>query len=173
MIRREKLRASRISPLPEIPARDRNRNRANQAARRGSTPSIWDESLEHYTMSCGAKRKKILRYLKESSGKPILLNDVLEDFSEGPGNVASVFRDVETMLTSCNTFQTSHTRRMARLFPEVICVDATHGTNINRYRLFSFMVTDKFGSGAFAQNSLVDGETRANEDCNLTVQTEQ
>ncbi|KAG3143403.1 hypothetical protein PI124_g15014 [Phytophthora idaei] len=98
---------------------------------------------------------------------------VLEDFSEGPGNVASVFRDVETMLTSCNTFQTSHTRRMVRLFPEVICVDATHGTNINRYRLFSFMVTDKFGSGAFAQNSLVDGETRANEDCNLTVQTEQ
>ncbi|KAG2966349.1 hypothetical protein PC116_g23830 [Phytophthora cactorum] len=161
MIRREKLRASRISPLPEIPARDYARGDFRRS--RG-----WC-----LVAAGGAKRKKILRYLKESSGKPILLNDVLEDFSEGPGNVASVFRDVETMLTSCNTFQTSHTRRMARLFPEVICVDATHGTNINRYRLFSFMVTDKFGSGAFAQNSLVDGETRANEDCNLTVQTEQ
>lgn len=30
-----------------------------------------------------------------------------------------------------------------------------------RYRLLSFMATDKFGSGAFAQQSLIDGETTA------------
>ncbi|KAG2790538.1 hypothetical protein PC129_g21322 [Phytophthora cactorum] len=104
----------------------------------------------------GAKRKKILRYLKESSGKPILPEDVsnmitkmrrefhtapddnvrvtevLEDFSEGSGNVVNVFRVADTKLTSCITFQISHMRRMAGLFPGVICVDATHGTNINR-----------------------------------------
>ncbi|KAG3056928.1 hypothetical protein PC122_g21204 [Phytophthora cactorum] len=116
----------------------------------------------------GAMRKKILRYLKDISGKPIQPQDVnnmisvmrresytspddnirvtelLQDFSEGPGNV------------------TSHMRHMARLFLEVVCIDATHGTNINRYWLFSFMVTDKFGCGAFAQHALIDGETQQN-----------
>ncbi|KAG3100384.1 hypothetical protein PI125_g14749 [Phytophthora idaei] len=84
----------------------------------------------------GAKRKKILRYLKEVSGKPIMLKDVsnmiaemrrnsytssddnvrvtevLQDFSEGPGNVVNVFRDADTKQTSCITFQTAHMRRM-------------------------------------------------------------
>ncbi|KAG3095288.1 hypothetical protein PC122_g5405 [Phytophthora cactorum] len=69
----------------------------------------------------GAKRKKILRYLKEVSGKPIMLKDVsnmiaemrqnsytspddnvhvtkvLQDFSEGPGNVVNVFRDANKL----------------------------------------------------------------------------
>ncbi|KAG3233188.1 hypothetical protein PI124_g21734 [Phytophthora idaei] len=106
----------------------------------------------------GAKRKKILRYLKESPDKPILP----EDKTSVKVNVVNVFRVADTKLTSCITFQISHMRRMASLFPEVICVDATHGTNINRYRLFRFMMTDKFGSGTFAQHSLIDGETRAN-----------
>ncbi|KAF1787994.1 hypothetical protein GQ600_27744 [Phytophthora cactorum] len=30
-------------------------------------------------------------------------------------------------------FQTCHMRRMARLFTDVLCIDATHGTNINRW----------------------------------------
>ncbi|ETL83042.1 hypothetical protein L917_16932 [Phytophthora nicotianae] len=92
----------------------------------------------------------------------IRVTELMQDFSEGPGNVVNVFRDVDTKLTSCITFQTCHMRRMTRLFLEVMCVDATHGTNINRYRLFSFMLTDKFGSGAFAQHSLIDGESRQN-----------
>ncbi|ETI36152.1 hypothetical protein, variant 1 [Phytophthora nicotianae P10297] len=87
----------------------------------------------------------------------IRVTELMQDFSEGPGNVVNVFRDVDTKLTSCITFQTCHMRRMTRLFLEVMCVDATHGTNINRYRLISFMLTDKFGSGAFAQHSLIDG----------------
>ncbi|KAG3159631.1 hypothetical protein PC128_g14569 [Phytophthora cactorum] len=82
----------------------------------------------------GAKRKTLLRYLKDISGKPI-----------------------QPQYTSVKAL-TSHMRRMARLFPEV-CIDATHGTNINR---FSFMVTDKFGCGAFAQHALIDGETQQN-----------
>ncbi|ETP51427.1 hypothetical protein F442_03438 [Phytophthora nicotianae P10297] len=53
-------------------------------------------------------------------------------------------------------------RRMTRKSPEAVCVDATYGTNINRYRLFSFMVTYKFGCGSFAQHVLVDGESKLN-----------
>ncbi|KAG3197225.1 hypothetical protein PC128_g7001 [Phytophthora cactorum] len=56
-------------------------------------------------------------------------------------------------------------RRMTRKFPETICLDATNGTNINRYRLFSFMVTNKFGFGSFAQHALVDGESKLNMLC--------
>ncbi|ETM98403.1 hypothetical protein PPTG_19635 [Phytophthora nicotianae INRA-310] len=102
------------------------------------------------------KKKKILRYLKEVSGNPVLPKDVenhvakmrmetytseddnervaeiLRDFSEGPGNAVKVFRDKTTGLTSCITFQTAHMRRMTRKFPEAVCVDATYGTNINR-----------------------------------------
>ncbi|KAG1706651.1 hypothetical protein DVH05_027503 [Phytophthora capsici] len=105
-----------------------------------------------------AKRKKTLRYLMEVSGKPLMLKDVsnmiaemhlnsytspdgnvrvtevLQDIGEGPANVINVFRDADTKLTSCITFHTAHKRRMARLFPEVMCVDAAHGTNINSER---------------------------------------
>ncbi|KAG2948416.1 hypothetical protein PC117_g6049 [Phytophthora cactorum] len=141
----------------------------------------------------GSKKKKILRYLKEVSGKPVLPKDVenlvakmrketytseddnervaqvLRDFSEGPGNAGNVFRDKETEFTSCITFQTAHMRRMTRKFPETICLDATYGTNINRYRLFSFMVTNKFGFGSFAQHALVDGESKLNMLCAIRL----
>ncbi|OWZ19768.1 hypothetical protein PHMEG_0005925 [Phytophthora megakarya] len=89
----------------------------------------------------------------------VRLNEVLQDFSEGPDNVVNIFNDRTTRQTSCITFQTAHMRRMTRKFPEVVCIDATYGTNINRYRLFSFMVTDEFGVGAFEQHSLLDGES--------------
>ncbi|ETN09081.1 hypothetical protein PPTG_11130 [Phytophthora nicotianae INRA-310] len=144
--------------------------------------------LQARNVSC-SKKKKILRYLKEVSGKVVLPKDVenlitkmrketytseddnvrvaqvLQDFSEGPGNAVDVFRDKSTGLTTCITFQTAHMRRMVGKFPEAVCVDSTYGTNINRYRLFSFMITDKFGCGAFAQHSLVDGESRLNIEC--------
>ncbi|ETI30264.1 hypothetical protein F443_22615 [Phytophthora nicotianae P1569] len=105
---------------------------------------------------CGSKRKKILRYLKEVSGKPLQQKDVenmiaemrretyissddnvrvselLQNFGEGPGNTVRIFRDPATSLTSCITFQTAHMRRMARKFPEALCIDATHETNLNR-----------------------------------------
>ncbi|KAG3238556.1 hypothetical protein PI124_g16484 [Phytophthora idaei] len=116
----------------------------------------------------GAKRKKILRYLKEVSDKPIMLKDVsnmiaemrqnsytspddnvhvtkvLQDFSEGPGNVVNVFRDADKL----HHFS-----------------DGPHET----YRLFSLMLTDKFGSGAFAQHALINGETHENMKSSLTA----
>ncbi|KAG3088452.1 hypothetical protein PI125_g18348 [Phytophthora idaei] len=142
----------------------------------------------------GSKKKKILRYLKEVSGKPVLPRDVenlvakmrketytseddneraaqvLRDFCKSPGNAVNVFRDKEMGFTSCITFQTAHMRRMTRKFPEAICVDATYGTNINRYRLFSFMITDKFGCGSFAQHALVDGQSQLNMLCAILCQ---
>ena len=36
-------------------------------------------------------------------------------------------------------------------FPEVLLLDATHGTNISNYKLFSFMVHDSFGKGQYVQ----------------------
>ncbi|EEY69934.1 uncharacterized protein PITG_06471 [Phytophthora infestans T30-4] len=117
--------------------------------------------------------------LMEVSGKPLMLKDVssmiagmrrnsytspednvrvtevLQDFSEEPGIVVNVFRDADTKLTSCITFQTAHMRRMARQFPDVMCVDATHGTNIS--------------SGAFAQYALIDGEPQENMKSSITA----
>ncbi|ETO83015.1 hypothetical protein F444_02887 [Phytophthora nicotianae P1976] len=62
----------------------------------------------------------------------VCVMEVLQDFSESLGNLANVFRDADTKLTSCIIFQTNLMRPMTRLFPEVMCVDATHGTSINR-----------------------------------------
>lgn len=63
----------------------------------------------------------------------VRVSQLLKDFSEGPGNAVNVFRDKNTGLTSCITFQTAFMRRMTRKFPEAMCIDATYGTNVNRY----------------------------------------
>ncbi|KAG3173529.1 hypothetical protein PI126_g798 [Phytophthora idaei] len=63
----------------------------------------------------------------------VRVSELLKDLGEGPDNAVKIFRDPGTNLTSCITFQTAHMRRMARKFPEALCIDATHGTNINRY----------------------------------------
>ncbi|KAG3184370.1 hypothetical protein PC128_g13755 [Phytophthora cactorum] len=114
----------------------------------------------------GSKKKKIPRYPKEVSVKPVLPKDVenlvakmrKETYTSEDDNerVAQVHRDFS---------EDSHMRRTTRKFPEAICVDATYGTNISRYRLFSFMLTDKFGCGSFAQRALVDGESKLNMLC--------
>ncbi|ETI51615.1 hypothetical protein F443_05080 [Phytophthora nicotianae P1569] len=146
------------------------------------TRKIESPGIKRVAKTMWFETQKILRYLKEVSGKPLQQKDVenmiaemrhvrvsqlLQDFGEGPGNAVRIFRDPATSLTSCITFQTAHMRRMERKFPEALCIDATHGTNCNRYRLFSFMVTDKFGSGAFVQHALIDGETKLNMKCAL------
>lgn len=63
----------------------------------------------------------------------VRVSQLLQDFSEGPGTAVNIYRDPGSELTSCITFQTAHMKRMARKFPEALCIDATHGTNINRY----------------------------------------
>lgn len=51
------------------------------------------------------------------------VKDVLQDLCEESGNVANAFRG-EYGKTSCLTFQTKHMRRMLKMFPEIVCVDA-------------------------------------------------
>lgn len=103
----------------------------------------------------GSKKRRILWYLREQTGKVLFPKDVqnlvakmrketytspdenvrvaelLGDFSEGVDNAVESYKS-STGSTSCITFQTAHMRRMARLFPEVVCVDSTFGTNKNR-----------------------------------------
>ncbi|KAI9988204.1 hypothetical protein PInf_024478 [Phytophthora infestans] len=81
----------------------------------------------------GSKKKKILRYHKEVSGKVVLPKDVenriakmrKETYTSGDDNVRvdQVLKDLA---------RTAHMRRMVRKFPDAVCVDATYGTNIDR-----------------------------------------
>ncbi|OWY99608.1 hypothetical protein PHMEG_00029363 [Phytophthora megakarya] len=52
-------------------------------------------------------------------------------------------------------------RRFFEAFPEVVMIDATHGTNASKYKLFSFMIDDTFGHGQYVQHALVENESQA------------
>lgn len=43
-------------------------------------------------------------------------------------------------------------------FPEVILINATHGTTAAKYKVFSFMAYDAFGQGQFVQHVLVQNK---------------
>ncbi|POM74259.1 Hypothetical protein PHPALM_8812 [Phytophthora palmivora] len=58
----------------------------------------------------------------------------------------------------CITLQSSHMRSLFSSFPEVLLVDATHDTNSERYKLFSFMVHDSHGRGQHVQHALMTDE---------------
>eukprot|EP00644_Phytophthora_capsici_P019235 jgi/Phyca11/132981/e_gw1.284.3.1 len=49
-------------------------------------------------------------------------------------------------------------RSLFKRFPEVLLIDATHGTNRSKYKVFSFMAHDTFGKGQFVQHSLLQNE---------------
>ncbi|POM72994.1 LOW QUALITY PROTEIN: Hypothetical protein PHPALM_10208 [Phytophthora palmivora] len=71
---------------------------------------------------------------------------VLEEFCrQNDANSAEVVLDTETNIARIATFQTARMKRLFEAFPEVVMVDATHNTNVNRYKLFSFVVHDVFG----------------------------
>ncbi|KAE9144650.1 hypothetical protein PF004_g33070, partial [Phytophthora fragariae] len=53
-------------------------------------------------------------------------------------------------------------KRLFKAFPEVILVDSTHNTNVNRYKLFCFVVHDVFGKGQYVHHALVDSEHKDN-----------
>eukprot|EP00644_Phytophthora_capsici_P007426 jgi/Phyca11/112228/e_gw1.21.368.1 len=118
----------------------------------------------------GAKAKGILRYLREQTGKATKLRDVhnmvqrhktaekaglndaqrayavLDEFTrQNEGNTAEVLVDNDSKVARIATFQTARMKRLFRAFPEVVLVDSTHNTNVNRYKLFSFVVHDVFG----------------------------
>lgn len=122
-----------------------------------STPSLdVTLSLRVVLISAGGPhKKKILRYLREVSRKATMpkdvenlmaemrrhsrtsadvnkrVKDVLQDLCEEGVNVANAFRS-EYCRTTCITFQTKPMLQMFKIFPEVVCVDATYGTNASK-----------------------------------------
>ncbi|RLN90505.1 hypothetical protein BBJ28_00014636 [Nothophytophthora sp. Chile5] len=136
----------------------------------------------------GAKKKRILEYLRAKTGKRLLIRDVhnlvrrmkvqrrgdssLEqrvedvlrlfvDCNDDRGNVARVYVDTDNVAQTI-TIQTAEQRRLFQRFPEVLLIDATHGTNNSRYKLFSFMVHDAFGHGQYIQHALIENESADN-----------
>ncbi|KAE8953477.1 hypothetical protein PR001_g32866, partial [Phytophthora rubi] len=135
----------------------------------------------------GAHTKGILAYLRERSGKLVALRDVhnmiqsfkreqragltdaeralaiLDEFcAESTGNVAEIMVDAESKVARVITFQSARMKRLFRAFPEVVLVDATHDTNANRYKLFSFAVHDVFGKGQYVFHWLIESEEKPN-----------
>jgi hypothetical protein len=100
----------------------------------------------------------------------------LSDFTSEEGNTARVNTDDEVggghdmvpiYSTSNNTvygkgygrslvLQSAHQRQSYIQSPEVVLIDATHGTNKDNYKLFSLMVHDAFGHGQHVQVLAVD-----------------
>ncbi|EGZ19484.1 hypothetical protein PHYSODRAFT_490466 [Phytophthora sojae] len=118
----------------------------------------------------GANTHGILQYLRERTGKVLSLSDVhnmvqryklteqagltdaqrafavMEEFClQHGGNSAQILVDSDSNVARVATFQSARMKRLFKAFPEVILVDATHDTNVNRYKLFSFVVHDVFG----------------------------
>ncbi|ETO70485.1 hypothetical protein F444_13041, partial [Phytophthora nicotianae P1976] len=135
----------------------------------------------------GAKPRGILEYLRQRTGKRTTLRDVhnmiqdakqsfrggrsdtdralavLDEFCElNSGNMAEVVADNVSNEVQVVTFQTSRQKRLFAAFPEVVLVDSTHNTNVNRYKLFSVAVHDVFGRGQFVHHALVRTEEKGN-----------
>ena len=43
-------------------------------------------------------------------------------------------------------------------FPEVLLIDATHGTSASRFKVFFFMAHDVFGKGQYVQHAILQNE---------------
>ncbi|KAE9219241.1 hypothetical protein PF002_g16249 [Phytophthora fragariae] len=127
----------------------------------------------------GVARKKILKYIwentdsepcmvdvhnlpaklkkEEEAGSTVskrlseTLNRFCEEEKYGVAHV-DIDRVDNEAIARCIVLQTTHMRSLLSSFPETILVDATHGTNAERYRLFSFMVHDSFGHGQHVQS---------------------
>ncbi|OWY94541.1 hypothetical protein PHMEG_00035695 [Phytophthora megakarya] len=134
--------------------------------RRVTDPNVLDFVDE--PVKTGAKPKKILKCLQETTGKRITPRDVrnlvqrlkakrrgsgtvearleivLRKFCVSQGNSAAIFVD-ENKTTQISTIQTRQMKRFFEAFPEVMMLDSTHGTNASKYKLFSFMIDDMFG----------------------------
>ncbi|OWZ21179.1 hypothetical protein PHMEG_0004296 [Phytophthora megakarya] len=139
----------------------------------------------------GSSAKDILQHLREATGnlmpwKSMDLLDVhniltaqqrnrrrgrtdaeqtaesLREFCEGDGNSAAVSVDDSSGLVHAVCFQTAGEKRLFKAFPEVLCVDTTHGNNPNYYKLFSFQVNDVFGKDQYVQQSIIESERKEN-----------
>lgn len=134
----------------------------------------------------GAKKKRILKYIHDNSACNPSNQDVhnlvrrlkkqgstattstkrlkkwMMEFSEEPGDVGRIFVDSvnDKRIATCITLQTKHMRELFDRFPEVLMIDATHGTNVSKYKVFSIMAQDVFGKGQFVQHAVVQNERR-------------
>ncbi|KAE8979163.1 hypothetical protein PR002_g24496 [Phytophthora rubi] len=163
----------------------------------------------------GAKKKSIMRYIQEKSGCVPNNQDVhnlvrklkkqsdtaptsakrlrqwMIEFSAEPGNIGRIFVDKvqKKTVATCITSQTEHMRELFDRFPEVLMIDATHGTNVSKYKVnathgtnvskyevlmidathgtnvskykvFSIMAHDVFGKGQFVQHAVLQNERR-------------
>ncbi|KAE9352697.1 hypothetical protein PR003_g4258 [Phytophthora rubi] len=116
---------------------------------------IWDNTEAE---PCMIDVHNLLAKLKLSENGDSSLSDrlseTLDRFCEDePYGVAHVDidRSGDKHIARCIIIQTSHMRSLFSCFPEVLLVDATHGTNAEHYKLFSFMVHDSFGHGQHVQ----------------------
>lgn len=49
-------------------------------------------------------------------------------------------------------------REIFARFPEVLLIDAMHGTNASKYNVISFMAHDVFGKGQYVQHAIMQNE---------------
>ncbi|ETI31871.1 hypothetical protein F442_21052 [Phytophthora nicotianae P10297] len=140
---------------------------ANRMSVNGEVPETVDSLRK-----AGAKMKSILKFIVENSDSNPTPQDVqnlirnLKKREQGgmthsyrikkwmlafcavPGNLGRIFVDSsnEKRIATCITLQTKHMVAIFNRFPEVLMVDATHGTNYSKYTISSFMAHDVFGT---------------------------
>ncbi|KAE8976027.1 hypothetical protein PF011_g24225 [Phytophthora fragariae] len=93
-----------------------------------------------------------------TSGKR--LKNWMAEFGVQTGNVGRSFVDDvnQKKIATCITLQTKHMRAIFEQFREVLLIDATHGTNRSKYKVFSLMAHDTFGKSQFVQHALLQNE---------------
>ncbi|KAG2834572.1 hypothetical protein PC116_g24666 [Phytophthora cactorum] len=118
----------------------------------------------------GVSTKEILAYLRKRTGIRTCLRDVhimvqaiwsqrrgdtsdatrteyvLREFvDQEKGKSARIFVEEGTRTAHVVVFLSARMKRLFKAFPEVVLVDTTHDMDANKYKLFSFAVTDFFG----------------------------
>ncbi|OWZ03011.1 hypothetical protein PHMEG_00025328 [Phytophthora megakarya] len=128
-----------------------------------------------YLAKAGAKKKRIIQFIHENSKCKPIAHDIhkfvlrlkkqghtaptsakrvklwMKEFTQEAGNVGGIF------VGSANS-KTKHMREIFDRFPEVVMIDATHGANSSKYKIFSIMAHDSFGKGQFVQHAVVQNE---------------
>ncbi|OWY91546.1 LOW QUALITY PROTEIN: hypothetical protein PHMEG_00039830, partial [Phytophthora megakarya] len=101
----------------------------------------------------------VLRLTKQEHTAPTSAKQVklwMKEFTQEAGNVGGMFVDTvnNKNIATCITLQTIHMREIFDRFPEVVMIDATHGANSSKYKIFSIMARDSFGKGQFVQHAV-------------------
>ncbi|GAA49869.1 hypothetical protein CLF_103699 [Clonorchis sinensis] len=121
----------------------------------------------------GAPSSQIRQYVADHFGKVLTIQDVYSYRVKCRPPLLNDFQSIVTQLRECghallveseggrlSHFCFSRTQQIAlfRRFPDVVNVDATHGTNRLGYKLYTFLVTDGMGTGRPAMYAFVESE---------------